>query len=253
MLPSLQCCSSVTDMLEGILISSGPGTRGGAGWCCRGGGSLEQRRSRWVNNVRGWTCRCETWTEDSDTCTSYSLFLCIMGGMPSHSILVRRDKITARHMKNFTHTHTHSLAHCHTFITHFCVQTRIIHNFMSALRSTYRVQTQQAAFSAAGRVHAARVGARVRFRADLWPLGASDRKWRSNTQDTFRLVLKVPLVNMSAQTYDVTNSIQHLLILPPIIISTCELIGFIIDLLLKCVSRNHWQCQRPDSLLISLL
>lgn len=72
----------------------------------------------WVNNVRGWTCRCETWPElkTRTRCTSYSLFLCIMGGMPSHSILVRRDKITARHMKNFTltHTHIHSLTVTHS-------------------------------------------------------------------------------------------------------------------------------------------
>lgn len=82
--------------------------------------------------------------------------------MPSHSILVCCDKITARHIEKhlnvFTQTHTHAHARSHTqSFTHVFVQTRIIHNFISALRSTYTDQTRQSELCAAGRVHTARL------------------------------------------------------------------------------------------------
>lgn len=57
--------------------------------------------------------------------------------MPSHSILVRHDKITPRHIggggKKATHTLSPSLWRHHSHI--------FIHNFISASRSTYRKQT----------------------------------------------------------------------------------------------------------------
>lgn len=98
-----------------------------------------------------------------DTLEELQLFFMYNGGMPSHSILVRRHKITARHIEKhlnvFTHTHsvthTHTQSHTHSHI--FFVQTRIIHNFISALRSTYRVQKQQTEFTAAGLIHTARL------------------------------------------------------------------------------------------------
>lgn len=67
--------------------------------------------------------------------------------MPSHSILVCSDKITARHIEKHlkVFSHAHIRAHTHTVIHTFFVQTRIIHNFISALRSTYRGQEQHRA------------------------------------------------------------------------------------------------------------
>lgn len=71
-------------------------------------------------------------------------FLCIMGACQVTAFWYVATKLQQDTLKNTSRTRTRttsslSRSHSHIFVV---VQTRIIHNFISALRSTYRVQTQ---------------------------------------------------------------------------------------------------------------
>lgn len=96
-----------------------------------------------------------------------TFFLCITGHAKSqHSGTSQQNysKTQWKHLNvlNLSHTHTlthsrnltHSRAHTHTHT--FFVQRKIIHIFISALRSTYRVQTTD-------RVHRRRTRSHCRF------------------------------------------------------------------------------------------
>lgn len=89
--------------------------------------------------------------------------------MPSHSILVCSDKITARHngkqVKAFPptpHIHEHASLLSHSQ-SHTFIQTRIIHYFISVLRSTYR--EAQTKFTATGHIHRAKPQSSIQTRA----------------------------------------------------------------------------------------